>query len=171
MNAFQGCLNNGTDGTRDCRFFAALNLGVGLSLYLLYGFVHYFYLWPLFAVIFILISICYNVLQPYRLATYNTVASCMFLTLAINCTLVMGLFTVSTNAPNHLHFTVILTAVIDALPQCYIIGVFIHWFVCKTVPQAVLQRLHIWKAGPRRHDFQEMLPERMAHDEYRSLLN
>ena len=37
MDIFQGCYKNGTDGTRDCRYFAALNFVIRI-LYILYPF-------------------------------------------------------------------------------------------------------------------------------------
>ena len=173
VSAFQGCLKDGTNGTHDSRYFAALALGLGLLLYTMDALIQNIYLWTLYAVVFIATSICYTIIQPYKLATYNTVASGMFLILAIDCLLVEALFAVSTNAPFYLYLTIIFLAVADTLPQLYIIGVFVYWFICKKkVPQMVLQKLHIWKPRHNLHiGFEELVPDRLANPgEYENML-
>ena len=90
------------------------------------GFKRQFKTRTLYAVVFIATSTCYTIIQPYKLATYNTVASGIFLILAIDCLLVEALFAVSTNAPFYLHLTIILIAVADTLPQLYITKIVIR---------------------------------------------
>ena len=167
INAFQGSLKDGTNGTWDCRYFAAANLGIELLLYILYSFILNVYFWSVAPVVFILISICYSVIQPYKLAADNTVAAGMFLILALYCILEVAILTVATSAPIYLHFSLILLGVLGILPQLYITGIFIHWLVCKKkVPQMVLRKFHIWKARSSAYvDFEELLPDRLANPE------
>ena len=174
MDAFQGCLKDGTDGTCDCRYFSAVYLGTGALLYVLFGITHTIYFWPLCTMVHVGIGILHILFQPYKQAFYNYVACITYLFMALYCISVMGVITAATSAPNQLQFLIILLAILSPLPQFYILGIFVHWLICKKrVLHLVLQKVRIWKPSEIAEiDFQEALPDRLANPaEYERLLS
>ena len=74
MDAFQGCYKNGTEGTRDYRFFSAVYLLLRL-IFLLEVQAKTFNLWPSGSnrvVMFAALSLSFAHLQPYKKRWYNT---------------------------------------------------------------------------------------------------
>ena len=72
VDAFQGCYKDGTNGTRDCRYFA----GLQLVLRLLFPFIFLIARETMsslssFAVLLGLYIILFVIIQPYKIAVYN----------------------------------------------------------------------------------------------------
>ena len=173
MDAFQGCLKDGTDGTRDCRYFSAVYLGTGALLYTVF-FTHNTYFWLLCAMAHVGIGILHILFRPYKKVVYNKVACITYLFMALYCILAMTVFTAATFEPNKLQLSIILLAILTPLPQFYILGVFIHWLIYKKrILHLVLQKVHVWKPSEIAEiDFQEALPDRLANPaEYERLLS
>ena len=174
MDAFQGCLKDGTDGTRDCRYFSAMYFGTGFLLNTVFVFTHASYFWPLSAVVHVCIGILHILFQPYKQAVYNKVACITYLFMALCCNSAMAVITAATSAPNRLRFPIILLAILIPLPQLCILGVFMHWLIYKKrVLHLILQKVRIWKPSEIAEiDFQEALPDRLANPaEYERLLS
>ena len=72
MDAFQGCYKDGTDGTRDCRYFAVLQLLLRLLLMVFYLVAKNILtsIFPFSMVLGIYITL-FVIAKPYRVATYN----------------------------------------------------------------------------------------------------
>ena len=72
VDAFQGCYKDGTDGTRDCRYFAALQLLLRLLLMVLFlvakNTLTSIFLFSMVLGIYITLFV---IAKPYRVATYN----------------------------------------------------------------------------------------------------
>ena len=169
MDAFQGWFKDGTNGTYDCRHFAAVYLGIGPLLYTLFVFTMNMYIWPLTAVVLIAISTSHQICKPYKLAIHNTIASLSFLALASQCILLEAGVLATSYAPSYLKVSVALCAVIAILPQICIIGVVIRWLIQKGILQTIVQKLHIRRTV---QDFEETLPDRLANPElYETLLS
>ena len=170
MDAFEGSLKDGTNGTRDCRYFAAVYLGVGFVNYIVYSInLNGYYL---FMCILTCVAVCIShiVVQPYKLLTYNFVASTLFLILTLCAVFILAVFNASTYIPNHVYLTITLFAIVVLLPQLYITAVLIHWLGCKSrIPQMILRKLHI--RIPCANNMEEILPDRLTHpEEYERLL-
>ena len=72
MDAFQGHYKDGTNGTRDCRWFSALYLVVRLSYLLTMSIVPNFKFWlPIGASITLLLLLLTAILRPYKSTVYN----------------------------------------------------------------------------------------------------
>ena len=171
MDAFEGSLKDGTNGTRDCRYFAAMYLGESLVIYIVYSTnLNGYYLF-LSIVANGAICICHIVVQPYKLFFYNIVASTLFLILSLCSILILAVFNASTYLPNHFYLTITLLAIVCLLPQLYITAVLMHWLVCKSrIPQMILRRLHI--RIPNVRNLEETLPDRLTNpEEYERLLS
>ena len=174
MDAFHGSFKDGTDGTRDCRYFSAVYLGTGFLLYIAFGFTPNIYFWPLTAMAHVSICILHVLFQPYKRALYNNVACIMYLLIALYSILFMAVITAVTYAPGELHFSIILFAILGPLPELYIVGVFMHWLIYKKkLLHTILQKLHIWNPSEiAQIDFDELLPDRLANPvEYERLLS
>ena len=169
MDAFQGCLKDGTNGSRDCRRFAAVYLSTGYLMYFLYALVSNAYFLPLAAIVHIIVSILHNI-RPYKLAYYNFIAAGMFLLMAVYCILALAIVTTSTHAPGYSTSAVVLFAILGTVPQLYITGVIIHWLVRKIILVLCNSRIRM-PCGNIRRDFEETLPDRLVNPEaYERLL-
>ena len=137
MDAFQGCLKDGTNGTRDCRHFSAVYLGTGVLLYLVFAIIHNTYVWPLCTVVLLGICILHILFRPYKQACFNTVVGVTYLLVALYCILVWAVITAATFATNRLRFSIIILLMLTPLPQLYIlvslcIGLFTRrgFYIC-----------------------------------------
>ena len=162
MDAFQGRFKDGTNGTHDCRYFAAVYLGIGLLLYIVFAFTINIYVWPLYSVIFLAFSISHHIFKPYKVAIHNTIASLAHLALALQCILILAEVLAQTYASNCMKMTVVLGVLIVIFPQLFILGVVIHWLIQKRILQTIVQKLCIRRTV---QDFEEMLPDRLANPE------
>ena len=173
MDAFQGSLKDGTNGTRDCRYFSAVYLGNGFLLYLVFGIIPTTYVWPLCVMVLVGIAILHVLFQPFKQAIYNNVACITYLIIAMYCNSAMAIIIAGTSSPHQLQFSIILLAILFPLPQLYILGVFMHWLIYKKrILHLLLQKVHIWRPKDTAQiDFQETLPDRLANpEEYERLL-
>ena len=73
MDAFQGCYKDGTNGTRDCRWFAAVYLGARLITYILYALTLNRFFYPLVISMYLMIIIILIAVQPYSSPISNIV--------------------------------------------------------------------------------------------------
>ena len=72
VDVFQGCYKDGTNGTRDCRYFAPLLISLRLMSLLLFSlsrdsFMFFFF----FTIIFGCYGVLFAIAQPYKQAVYN----------------------------------------------------------------------------------------------------
>ena len=72
VDAFQGCYKDGTNGTRDCRYFA----GLQLVLRLLFPLIFFFSTGPMFTLLLFTVVLgsyitLFVLLQPYKITVYN----------------------------------------------------------------------------------------------------
>ena len=163
-------LRDGTDGSRDCRRFAAVYLGTGYVMYFLYAILSNTYFWPLAAIVHIIVSVLHNI-RPYKLAYYNFIAAGMFLLMAVYCILLVAVITASTHAPGYLTSAVVLLALLATVPQLYITGVLIYWLGCKKILAVCISHIRM-EGGNIHRDYEEALPDRLVNPaEYERLLS
>ena len=134
MDSFQGCYKNGTSGTHDCRFFAAVYLTVRIAIFALYSCTvgNYFFILTTLALIVVVALLV--IFQPHKSRVANTVDTLLLLVLVL---LIASLSTVSTTATNVGSYSVpavlLGIAVIfffATIPLVYIISLVMHQ-VCK----------------------------------------
>ena len=86
MDAFQGYYKNGTDGTRDCRWFSGVYFVVRIFILFITVIVPTTFFFALFSGIFLLLPlILIAIVQPYKLSFYNSVDAVLILSLALFC--------------------------------------------------------------------------------------
>ena len=71
MDAFQGCYKDGTNGTRDCRFFAAVYLITRMAVHLSLVFTLVSYNTSVFITLLLIVILLLSGFQPYKKQFYN----------------------------------------------------------------------------------------------------
>ena len=84
VDAFQGCYKDGTNGTRDCRYFASLNILLRASMVYIYGFTKdpkcFLHIWAVVIGIYITLFV---MAQPYKNTAYNRADSLVMMVLLL----------------------------------------------------------------------------------------
>ena len=164
MDAFQGYYKDGTAGTRDCRFFAAIVLASRVLLFIMYAFTVNLYFWALTGIMFTMFGSTFIIFQPYKSSVYNVIDSIMYLFIALWSFSFIILQIANLAAPKQIHFSVIIMAVLSTVPFLYIAGVFFHWLCCKKkILKKILHKLHIMHHT--RIDRSPTLPDRLVNPE------
>ena len=77
-DTFQGCYKNGTDGGRDYRYFAGLYMVFRIAIYISHISVGFSTSWFLPGLLFLLASLSFAGLRPYRNDSFNVIDSLLF---------------------------------------------------------------------------------------------
>ena len=129
IDAFQGCYKDGTNGTRDCRYFAAAIFLIRILFYIIFAIrpTELFYGTVFLVVIPLVMAIV--ILQPYkpRFSTYNAVDSVLLLLLASLSATFLCLVLSGLEGRKWQQCFVILSFIVGALPLLYISFVTLHW--------------------------------------------
>ena len=133
IDAFQGCYKDGTNGTRDCWYFATAFLIARISLFIIFVLspTALFYAAALF--VFITLAIMITTMQPFKpqFSIHNTVDSVLVLLLALWCASVVCINTAGLKAHWWLKFFLVLSFIVPVLPLLYISFVTLHWMCCR----------------------------------------
>jgi len=73
MDAFQGAYRNGTDGTLDCRYFAAVYLVLRMAIFVTYSLKLNVYYYSIVEALLIGVVILIAILRPYKQPVYNAI--------------------------------------------------------------------------------------------------
>ena len=154
-DAFQGCFKDGTNGTRDCRYFAGIYLLLRIAVFLTYCLIpSRLNSWVAPAVIFMLASLSFAAFRPYKRDIFN-ITDCSLL--AVTST---GAFLVALTpySGNEVAFGVIIFIILSS-PLLYISSCIIY---------SVLQKLQNYKTCS--HDTDTLFPDRLLKpEEYTAL--
>ena len=88
-DAFQGCYKNGTNGTRDYRYFAGFYLLFRVVLLVAFISTAAYYLWLIIILFAVIISLLFAFFRPYKNNYFNIIDSSGFALLAISSFLLM----------------------------------------------------------------------------------
>ena len=164
VDTFQGCYKDGTNESRDYRYFSGLYLLVRLILISLFavtrGVTYYL------TAISVLIggAMLLAIFQPYKtqFRSYNAVDSVFILTLAMLHVTILIL----SKTPGKSHkVTVIVTFLLAALPLLYLVVIFGHWICSRTgagqrLVQSIKSRMQSVCRRARGTRLEESLPDR-----------
>ena len=83
IDAFQGCYKDGTNGTCDCRYFAALHLTTRFTLFVMYAFTLDVLFYAVGQFLLVVFAMLIAIIQPYKaqFAVYNIVDTVFILIL------------------------------------------------------------------------------------------
>ena len=155
IDAFQGYYKDGTNGTRDCRYFATALPISRVVLFIIFALspTSLFYCGALFvltALVMLIVS-----MQPYKaqFSMYNTIDPILVLVLALGCATAMliDLTMSSLKAQKWLKFSVALAFLVGLVPLFYIPFVTLHW-VCtqRGFGRRVIMKIRGWiRKDPR----------------------
>ena len=155
MHSFQQYYKDGTNGSPDRRWYAALYLIVFSAIYLSYAFMPdglVFYISTKFSILFAIVAL---LAEPYKeeYAIYNTLDCVLFLWLTLFCiSLTMG-YTAQDLEAGLVKPTVFYVAFVSVIPLVYIMAIFTHW---------VWKSQNCGKCQCMKDNLEESLPHRIA---------
>ena len=174
MDAFQGYYKNGTDGTRDCRWFSGVYFAARIAIFFIALVVPTTSLFALFSGIFLLVPLTLTaIVQPYKVSFYNSVDVWLFLSLALFCfSAVGGLLVVEGGVFVHTasKWISLMLTIFGTAPLIYIFMVALYYLFLRS---KILQQWFskVWSLVPCRklssrwNCSEELLPERLSNPE------
>ena len=128
FDSFQGCYKDGTDGTRDYRWFSSLFLIVRIALFLVYGLTKKSF-YPLGSILLLFLVALIVTVQPFKpqYGVYNTIHALLFLNLAV---WFMTVVLVTYDSKLTI-FAFTLSASVAILPLVYVTGLVLKWTYSK----------------------------------------
>ena len=170
IDAFQGCYKDGTNGTRDCRYFAALYFLMRPILFILFAVTYGVVFYALANFVFVGVAMVLAIVQPYKaeFAIYNAVDLVFFLAMALLCSTAMLYNIVTAKARYFLEISILIGCLVESLPLLYLVAIFLHW-ICsrKGIGQRLVKSIKGWvkrfciKTHGRR--LEESLPDRVVN--------
>jgi hypothetical protein len=172
LDSYQGYYKDGTEGTRDCRFFSGLYLLIRITLFVVYAvFKEEFYdIAQSFLLCLVMLIV---IIRPFKkqFEVYNLIHAFLILDLILLLSIITCLGTALVRAST-VTFSVILSMVACLLPLFYITGLVIKWMCSQSLFQTCFKKCfnnycRLWHTmdQPQDSDFSESLPHRMDHDE------
>lgn len=147
MDVFHGCYKDGTNGTRDCRQFAAVYLIIRVTLSICFAFTltELFYIFA--TAILICVAMSVSIIQPYKSQVHNAVDTFLIVTLALIYLFAIGTDIATLKNPDEFRFIPgAFIMVLFLVPLAYGIGVLLHWlfFQQKLVQRAMRTAQAVW---------------------------
>ena len=147
MDAFQGCYKDGTNGTRDCRYFAALYLIIRIIFFFVLALTLDVLFYAVGLFMLIVFAMLIAIIQPYKaeFAIYNIVDTVLILILAMwNCT-VMCVELASLKDYRYTTTSKVAMAVVAVLPLFYITAITLHWMCSRTkIGCSMIRKIRGW---------------------------
>ena len=169
MDTFQGCYKDGTNGTRDCRYFAGLYLWIRIVLMGIYALTRTDFYYPLATVAVAVFGIFFAIFQPYKVTAHNTIGIFLTFSIVIGYSSAMaGIISSAQTVVKSFHDTSVVMIVFTYLmPLFYFVGVVVYWIVVrKKLPQKCFRTLmHRNVRGEEQQRLVDSLPDRIVHPE------
>lgn len=131
INCFQGYYKDGTEGTRDCRYFSISFFLVQIVVFVFFALSKSVYCYSFGAVILIIFAFIILAVQPYKtqFKVYATTDAIMMLNLA--CVLVMAtaLDEAHLSAGYLVGFSYVMIGIVSTSPIVYFVSVSAWWFL------------------------------------------
>ena len=168
MDAFQGCYKDGTNGTRDCRYFAGVYLVVRIASFSAFAVSLPSLYFPIASVIFVTFALLTLLVQPYRSRVYNVVDTVFVFTLVLGCfggSVSISMYTEINYLRPVFILLYFLTLVIALFfPHIYMTGLLLYWLL---VHKGCLRRVRnkFQCLESRRTHSEESLPDRLLNPE------
>lgn len=171
MDAFQGYYKNGTEGTRDCRYFAAIYLIARIVLFVASAMTMTPYIFPVASLLLAILATFTALIQPYKAnyAKYNILDPILILVCSIWFSSVGCVNIAEIQDTRYLMVSFVFSFIVGISPLVYIIGLSLNQTCCqRQVVQRFGQRIKqlYWKRV-RRSEMEsadlELLPYRMVN--------
>ena len=167
VETFQGCYKDGTNGTRDCRYFAGLYFILRMAVVLSFSTVPLVIIGS--ALLYWCTALLFALLQPYKVHLYNVVDAVIFALMGTIYILIM-LIVIKILYTGHTSTSLlILIDVLYSLPLLYFVLFTVCWLINrKTSCIQKLKRyklLHCFFQDQEREDFDAAVPHRPLNPE------
>ena len=170
IDAFQGCYKDGTNGTRDCRYFAAMYLFLRLMFIIVFASIRNGMFCAVVILLLIGVAMLIARVQPYKaeFAAYNAVDSIFILALAMWYGAMVCLSLAAVKAHNLVKVFVVVLFLVAASPLLYLIVIFLCW-ICsrREIGQRLVLKIksQIRRRCRRAHGtvLEESLPDRLVN--------
>lgn len=129
LDSYQGYYKDGTDGTRDYRWFSSLYLFSRIALFLVYAFIKNAFFYPFSSILLLVVVALIVICQPFksRFKVYNTIHAFLFLNLATWFVAVIC-SAISVSKASYLDtFSLVLSGFVGILPLLYVTGLVLKW--------------------------------------------
>ena len=174
MDSFQGCYKNGTNGTRDCRYFAGLYLWLRIVLLGIYALTRTNFYYPLATVAVTVFGILFALFQPYKLAAHNAIGIffIFFLVACYSSAMAIIISSAQTVVQSFFDISKVMIAISYVVPLFYIVGVVVYRIVVREkLPQKCFRRLmHRNTREEEQQPRVDSLPDRIVRPEDYGLL-
>ena len=134
MDAFQGCYKDGTNGTRDCRYFGALYLIIRIISFFVFALTLDALGYAVCLFILIVFAMLIAIIQPYKaeFAVYNIVDTVFILILALYYCTLMCVDIASMKDHRYKTSSKVAMGVVAVSPLLYITAVTLHLVCSRT---------------------------------------
>ena len=176
MDAFLCGYKDGTNGTYDCRYFAAIYMIVRTATFVAFAITLTSVYFPIALLMFFVFAMSIALVKPYKVSIYNTINTILVLSLSsVYLAVILGP-DASSNIVSNINTGSIafaLASVGTLVPLVYITGLVLYWvFIRNRRLRNILNcdRMRCWRMAHRAYS-EESLPDRLLHsNEYTSLL-
>ena len=166
MDAFQGCYKDGTNGSRDCRWFAGLYLFARILLMVFLGATLSQFVLPLVGCVALVVLFLTAVLQPYKSNFHNRINIFFLLVTVFTVISAMARFTALSETVRLKHFANFMLVLSVSIPVIYIVGVILYkLFAHRVWVHKLYQKVCRICIKQEDKDFERILPERMVNME------
>ena len=143
MDSFQGCYKDGTNGTRDFRYFPAVYLLLRVFLFVMYASTLNETSFGIAALTFITLGIAIFTAQPYKqhMSKYNTVEAMLISMVGMWLVSVMLLITVQLKANFYFETVFTFSIIMATLPLVYISTVAVRWILTREKMQTLAKKI------------------------------
>ena len=175
MDAFQGCYKDGTNNTRDCRYFAPMYIILLCVLLGSFATALSRFIYSAMVSILITFAIIIAIVRPYKSPEHNVINTCLILVLALSATSVSEQYQGLRKSPFE-SLPELTASIAYCIPPVYGIGLLLcKLFGHRRVVQQAFKKLQSLLPcsyrRPAHTDLEDSLPDRMAHPEqYAALL-
>ena len=177
LDAYQGYYKDGTEGTRDYRWFSSLYLFSRIALFLVYVFIKNSFFYPFASILLLLLVALIVICQPFKshFKVYNTIHALLILNLAMwFVTIICS--SISVLKASYLDkFSLALSGFVAILPLLYVTGLVLKWIYKQKIFRKILMNLitfcHFKKFSNTHKDDEfdsvesDSLPYRLEHSE------
>lgn len=156
VDSFQGCYKDGTDGTRDCRYFSTVYIVFRIVSTAAYAITLDVYLYSLASLMLVIIAILFFVFQPYKKLLYNYVDVILCLNFAMVTISITALSVATAKQPSFIELSMCLAIIFSTAPLVYIKVIVWHWIIVKKrIPQRLLLSMTRSLQGPNPENYEQ----------------
>ena len=164
MDSINGCYKDGTEpGTKDCRWFAGIDLSSRIVLFLVFSFTLGSLYFPLAVLVILLIIIMVSNIKPHKtaLAKYTKIDVTFYSLLGLYYTAICACEIASIKARFFTKGCYVVAILISIVPLIYSLCLCLHWiFTKRRWGRTFVNRVRAWRGG---YQWLEELPDRVVN--------